>query len=1029
MSSDEKENAQQATAVDLAWKSPREMDVDGSDEYEPSEHQTEPPSVGGGDHESNDGEEEEDDDDYDPESIPIPENPSEMIVKSKSQTKTSGGFILEVSDDENGDEEENNASSEQPKTANQSDHDEDLHEPEEPAEESQSNEIAEQELQRNEGSKPLVTPNVVDADHPVESVETAEDSQEPEESSPGPKEAGSPSQAKTASSQPQEHPAPIVPSMTFATGAPITIPAQSIAALEVRLKEDSRGDMDAWLSLIAQYRLLNNIDDLRKTYERFLEVFPQCAAGYVEWLEMELSLNNFSEAERIFNVCLVTITDVDLWTVYLNYIRRRNDLTNDTNGQARKVVAQAYDYVMDKVGLDKDSGKLWIDYIQFLRSGPGQLGGTTWQDQQKADQLRKAYQRAISVPTSVVNTMWKEYDQFEMGLNKMNGRKFIQEHSPSYMTAKGAYIALESLTRNLSRNSYPRLPPAAGFDGHTEFMEQVDLWNKWIEWEKSDPLVLEEEDNDAFKKRILHVYNQALMALRFCPKLWADCSDWCFANNILHVSTNTSMGMFILTQGRIANPESVLLALKHADRIESTPHSGDDDPNKAKFAAAVREPYNAVLDTLYEMCTSLKEKESSEIARLEQLEAAKEASGNQQPNPNFPQEPTREQKTQFIKDAYSTRIQLLNRTISFVWIALVRAMRRIQGKGGAHSGGLRQAFTDARTRGRLTSEVYVAVALLEAVVYKDPVGGKIFERGARLFPEDEVFMLEYLKYLHSKDDTTNARVVFETCVNRLTQKPETIYKAKSLYQYFHNYESHYGELSQISKLEERMAELFPEDPKLTLFHTRFVSDRADKFDPLSAQIIVSPAVQQRPKIQHMMEMPPSSRETPAPGFRMEASPGPQYMRATNSPKRPYPNDEMEDNRPRKFARGDSPLKGAAGRRLDQQRRVHGSTLHRDITFLLTLLPPAASFDAYKVNPSSLISLLTSTSVPDFHTWKSSQDPMAATRPVPAGPVGTHRYNTSQSGFSYGEYDGGSSRRGHQPGSYRQQADEQYRYQY
>ncbi|KAL5606799.1 hypothetical protein BROUX41_003179 [Berkeleyomyces rouxiae] len=1020
MSSDEKESAQQAE--NLTWKSSGEMDVDGSDDYEPSEHQTEAPSVGGGGHESNDDDADEDDD-YDPESIPIPEKLSEMAVKSKSQTKTSGGFILEASDDDENEDEQDDISNENLATTNLAD--DDIHEPQEPTSDEEPNGVAEQTGGETSESS-IVKP--VDADLPVESVETAEDSQEPEEPATDLKDADSSSQTKVSSPTDQSHPAPIVPAMTFAIGAPPMIPAQSIAALELRLKEDPRGDMDAWLSLIAQHRLLNNIDDLRRTYERFLEVFPQCAAGYVEWLEMELSLNNFSEAERIFNVCLVTITDVDLWTVYINYIRRRNDLTNDATGKARKVVAQAYDYVMEKVGLDKDSGKLWIDYIQFLRSGPGQLGGTTWQDQQKADQLRKAYQRAISVPTSTVNTMWKEYDQFEMSLNKMNGRKFIQEHSPSYMTAKSACIALESLTRNLNRTSYPRLLPAVGFDGYEEFMEQVNLWNKWIEWEKSDPLVLEEEDNDAFKKRILHVYHQALMALRFWPQLWVDYSDWCFANNILHVSTNTSMGMFILTQGRIANPESVLLALKHADCIESTPPSGDDDPNKSKFAAEVREPYNAVLNTLYEMCTSLKEKESSEIARLEKLEDAREADENHQPNPNFPQEPTREQKTQFIKDAYSTRIQLLNRTISFIWIALVRAMRRIQGKGGAHSGGLRQAFTDARTRGRLTSEVYVAVALLEAVVYKDPVGGKIFERGARLFPEDEVFMLEYLKYLHSKDDTTNARVVFETCVNRLTQKPETVHKAKSLYQYFHNYESHYGELSQISKLEERMAELFPEDPKLTNFLNRFVSDRQDKFDPLSVQIIVSPAVQQRPKIQHLMEIPQSSRETPAAGFRMEASPGPQYMRATNSPKRPYPNDDVEDNRPRKFARGESPLKGAAGRRLDQQRRAHGATLHRDITFLLTLLPPVASFDAYKVNPSSLISLLTSTPVPEFHAWKSSQEPSAPRAP-PVPSNGSHRYNNnSQSGPSYGEYDS-LSRRSHQPGAYRQQSDDQYRYQY
>jgi cleavage stimulation factor subunit 3 len=108
-----------------------------------------------------------------------------------------------------------------------------------------------------------------------------------------------------------------------------------------------------------------------------------------------------------------------------------------------------------------------------------------------------------------------------------------------------------------------------------------------------------------------------------------------------------------------------------------------------------------------------------------------------------------------ISGRYEAQIKMLSRTISFVWIALARAMRRIQGKGSAKDGGLRKVFTDARQRGRLTSDVYVAVALIESTVYKDPVGAKIFERGAKLFPEDENFILEYIKYLHSRDDTTS----------------------------------------------------------------------------------------------------------------------------------------------------------------------------------------------------------------------------------------------------------------------------------
>lgn len=48
-----------------------------------------------------------------------------------------------------------------------------------------------------------------------------------------------------------------------------------VAFFEARINEDPRGDMDAWLALIANYKQRGSLDELRKIYGRFLEVFPQ----------------------------------------------------------------------------------------------------------------------------------------------------------------------------------------------------------------------------------------------------------------------------------------------------------------------------------------------------------------------------------------------------------------------------------------------------------------------------------------------------------------------------------------------------------------------------------------------------------------------------------------------------------------------------------------------------------------------------------------------------------------------------------
>jgi cleavage stimulation factor subunit 3 len=133
---------------------------------------------------------------------------------------------------------------------------------------------------------------------------------------------------------------------------------------------------------------------------------------------METELDDFTAVEAIFGRSIQETPYIALWSSYINYIRRRNNLTTDQTGSARTIIIQVYEFVLERVGIDVDAGKIWVDYIEVLKSGPGILGGTNWQDQQKMDTLRKVYQRAIAVPTNATMEIWKDYDRFEMNLNK-----------------------------------------------------------------------------------------------------------------------------------------------------------------------------------------------------------------------------------------------------------------------------------------------------------------------------------------------------------------------------------------------------------------------------------------------------------------------------------------------------------------------------------------------------------------------------------------------------------------------------------
>jgi cleavage stimulation factor subunit 3 len=51
-----------------------------------------------------------------------------------------------------------------------------------------------------------------------------------------------------------------------------------VGILQDRVDEDPRGDISAWLELIAEHRARNRLDSAREVYERFLKEFPMAVS-------------------------------------------------------------------------------------------------------------------------------------------------------------------------------------------------------------------------------------------------------------------------------------------------------------------------------------------------------------------------------------------------------------------------------------------------------------------------------------------------------------------------------------------------------------------------------------------------------------------------------------------------------------------------------------------------------------------------------------------------------------------------------
>jgi cleavage stimulation factor subunit 3 len=199
-----------------------------------------------------------------------------------------------------------------------------------------------------------------------------------------------------------------------------------------------------------------------------------------------------------------------------------------------------------------------------------------------------------------------------------------------------------------------------------------------------------------------------------------------------------------------------------------------------------------------------------------------------------------------------------------------------------------------------------------------------------------------------------------------------------------------------------MADLFPEDPALKLFSHRYSTPN---FDPTAIQLIISPS-QSKPKVVHTSVENTSS---------IPNSPAPRYMEATNSPKRTFVPDEFEDDtlRPRKLVRGESPLKGAAGRRLDAARRLqqaNGGTpgqghvapqslippLPREVMMLLSVIPNAKYYNVERFNPEKMVELLRKTDIPvPGPRAPLPPNPIQGVSPV-VPPTGQHAYPSQTS---------------------------------
>ncbi|KAG0672633.1 mRNA 3'-end-processing protein rna14 [Maudiozyma exigua] len=329
-----------------------------------------------------------------------------------------------------------------------------------------------------------------------------------------------------------------------------------VSVLTAKLQDDSTDILSA-LELIKNYESKDNFEESKKIFEQLHNTFPFYAPLWSIHLKENLQRDEFETVESLLAQCLSGETennDLSLWMTYLDYVRRKNNLI--TGGQeARAIVVKAFDLVLEKCAMfEPNSSQFWNDYMLFLEQWKPV---NKWEEQQKVDMIRTLYKRMLVVPFNSLEQMWNKYTQWEQNINSLTARKFIGELSGDYMKARSLYQEWTNITKGLRRVAPINLRSVNKKNlPHTiedpEFVQQIDIWKKWLDWEKENKLMLPEE---TVAMRVSYVYKQSIVYMLFSPETW-------FNYAISYDQNESTIRKQILTLGLQANPTSLTMCIK-----------------------------------------------------------------------------------------------------------------------------------------------------------------------------------------------------------------------------------------------------------------------------------------------------------------------------------------------------------------------------------------------------------------------------------------------------------------------------------
>ncbi|KAJ1666417.1 mRNA 3'-end-processing protein rna14 [Coemansia sp. RSA 1813] len=648
--------------------------------------------------------------------------------------------------------------------------------------------------------------------------------------------------------QAQQHPSQQQAHESQSTGIP------EADAYKQRLNR-SPYDADAWFGLL---RVSKNAGDDRlvaETYDEALKQYPSSGHFLAGFAELELSRGNRESAESIFNSKLFNVPSIELWKCYLGYVLKSNANEQGmvVHPESRATVNDCYKLVLENVGLDREAGQIWINYIAFLASAQTHA---PYEDQQKQDSLREAYQAAVIIPMLKVEDIWRDYDAFEAQIDRSMAKQTLSKVSPAYTAARIALREMNKHYDNINKSQPPHgLPIPPGWTPRET--EHLNAWREYLKWEVSNPLHV--EDESVLQQRVVYAYNQACMCLRLYPEIWIE-----FAEYLLSLG-QPNEALTKLQQASQMLPNSLSVQFAYAEAAEKQKQTdvckevyeklvertrGDIDSTNTRYAqklekldkhikaldvakaeegdgknATNNSSRSAAIINALSMDTDSDEdtdddnsEDNDSIvsnADFDYSDMQGDESGlNAATKLQISQMKKKiEKRVERAKVRMERELEEKREIYTLSWIMYLRFIQRSEGIDA-----VRQLLRRPRSdpSGYVTYHLFVAAALMEYHVAKRPgIAAKLFEYYAKTYSDSQEYIVEYMNYLINSGDDTNARALFERF------QSTSIGDTSDMWTLFSDFEYNYGDMGAISKLDKRYIEKFDNESILTRMAARY----------------------------------------------------------------------------------------------------------------------------------------------------------------------------------------------------------------